>query len=137
MNKMKKLLILFCFLLILTTFTGCPKPFLKVPTDYPGSTWSTEDGKVYFTVYDQSGTAYGYIETADGPVEIAVCISPLTSPILIYHADDARKLEEGAVGIQSVEIWHYSKCTKDKMVATVTVAKYFEEGQKLVFYRVS
>ena len=76
----KKATVLILCIVILVTMTGCPSPWyygeMKKPLHkFPGSTWSTENGEIYFYVdYEYTERFSGYIETSKGTL---ATVSPL------------------------------------------------------------
>lgn len=136
--KLKNIILWVCIVVMFsTTFSGCipRRYYVSHPSDQTNTFWSTEDGKVYFYVDDTaSSPIYGYIETSEGPIEIAIYMSSLTSVIEVAYADDARNSKEGEP-IPSFAIWSYSEYDDSSMVVTVAETKYLDVGQELVFYR--
>ena len=72
--KTKQILCLFLCAVILFTFTGCPGPAhlleeRKSPENFPGSTWSTENGGISFYVAEEYSPRFqAYRINPDGAI---------------------------------------------------------------------
>ena len=131
---LRKILAMVCILISIFC-CGCSKIFATFPSAQPGTTWSTDDGKVSFYVGKKTGDPiYGYIETQDGPVEIILVMSKQVSYIGIEYLDSAPEIDDDSIK-HAVEIWHYSDYSNDSIEITVFKSEYFDVGQKLVLFR--
>lgn len=106
------------------------------PSEQPRTTWATEDGKV--ELYFHGHVGHGTIQTAEGPVEVAVTTSVQASQVVFYYEDEYQQMisSDQLMGFGFAQGWSDVK-NDHKFVIEITLAdKYFEAGEKLVFYKV-
>ena len=129
MNR-RKFIIFICVLVSLTLFlTACPSPFAfgKHPTEQPGTTWRSSDGRVTFYIHaDKSVT--GTIIAGEDTIDIELSMWNLETGIGVYMSDDRSAVP--------VEEWQSQVISDSEFHVTVVRAKYLEQNETLVFYRV-
>ena len=102
-----------------------------LPSEQPGTNWSTEDGLAVFSVpNNNSEPIIGKIQ-ADGketPIQLFM-------GGLVWTIDVTYKLYSEGEIVYPDEFWHPQKVSKDTFVVTVEGSAFFEEGETLVFYK--
>jgi len=94
------------------------------PFDHENSIWIAENGNISFKTEDRLGE----IITEDRTVKFLMRID--MSYGLYLYPSDAKNF-----GDNMIEQWRWSYRGQDKFVATVIQSSYFEEGEKITFYR--
>ena len=139
MKKVKQIIFLCVFVFLITLLQGCPSPITssRHPTSQPGTTWSTDDGKVTFCV-DSSDTlspVCGVVKTEDGDVEIVVSMSTNISFVEISFGD-AYKAQKDDQPVVSFAHGQGKTNSKDEFVIEIASAEcFFETGEMLVFHK--
>lgn len=118
------LVVLMCALLL----TGCTtlNVFNHFPTHQPNTFWETEDGRVSFYTISSDESAYGTLQTEDGPVGIALDMSSFFNQFRCRVSVEAEIKEEQ---------WTWVKVSSKRFVVEVIESNYFESGERLVFHR--
>lgn len=106
------------------------------PSQQPRTTWATEDGKV--ELYFHGHVGHGTIQTAEGPVEVAVTTSVQASQVDFYYEDEYQKMTGSTEPWGHGFAWGWGEVKNNhKFVIEITSAdKYFEAGEILAFYKV-
>ena len=136
--KLKKIMTCICMtIMVLIILSGCVlrRMYVAHPSEQKNTSWSTEDGSVcFFLDENASHPFYSYINTPDGPIEIALYMSELVSSIEVAYAEDARNSNDDEP-IPSFAVWHCTYYDEKRMDVVVTQTKHLTSGQELVFYR--
>lgn len=106
------------------------------PSKQPQTTWVTEDGKVELYFYGHVG--HGTIQTAEGPVEVAVITSVQTSQVRFYYEDEYQQMiaSDQPMDAGFAKGWSNVKNNHKFVIEITSADQYFEAGEKLVFYKV-
>lgn len=134
MKKNKILYFLCLLILICFSLQGCKSPFVtyRFPGGQPNSVWSTKDNSIVFYVGNNLiDPIYGEMETADGSVEIEICMSDLDTGVQFHHKKDG-------ITPESDFAYGHGKVISRKVyqVEITSADAYFETGQILTFYRI-
>ena len=110
--------------------------YMNHPSAQPQTTWVTEDGKV--ELHFQGTVGHGTILTEDGPVAVAVSTSVQVTEIQIYHENEYQQMIAGdqPMGFGFAQGWGDVKNDHKFVIEITSADKYFEAGEKLVFYKV-
>lgn len=106
------------------------------PSEQPRTTWVTEDGKV--ELYFHGHVGHGTIQTAEGPVEVAVTTSVQSSRVAFYYEDEYQQMisSDQPMGFGFAQGWNDVKNDHKFVIEITSADKYFEAGEKLVFYKI-
>ena len=132
--EMKKIIAIVLSIYISITLSGCHLLYKswtgKRPCDQPDTSWISEDGSIYFYV-DEGHRSTGTMQVDGENIDVYVAMG-LGATIRIYPLSS---LQGNTVKGECIEEW-IGKFKKDKFTAKVLETTYFEEGQKIKFYRV-
>ena len=104
------------------------------PAEQPGTTWTTENGEVTFYVNGDIG--HGTIQSNNGPVQIAVKMSPLTSEIRIYYEEEYQQMVSNQpIGFGFAQGQGIVRNNRKFIIKITSANEHFEVGEKLVFYK--
>lgn len=106
------------------------------PSQQPRTTWATEDGKV--ELYFHGHVGHGTIQTAEGPVEVAVRTSVQITRVEFYYEDEYQQMiaSDQPMGAGFAQGWSNVKNNHKFVIEITSADQYFEAGEKLVFYKV-
>ena len=108
----------------------------KRPVDQPGSVWVSEDSNITIIVGsdDVFRDSYAIVKNGDETITFLCAFSGITTELELCSTD-AR--EDGLTSTDEIyERWYGEVIFSDRFTATVEKTTYFEEGQKIKFYRV-
>ena len=129
---MKKIIAIVLSIYISITLSGCHLLYKswtgKRPCDQPDTSWISEDGSIYFHVGEN---IIGTMQVDGENIDVYISMG-LGATIRIYPLSS---LQGNAVKGECFEEW-IGKFKKDEFTAKVLESTYFEEGQKIKFYRV-
>ena len=126
-------------LLIIISSLACDNPILesRVPQNFPGSRWESDDGSITFTCFQSDENirfAIGQIVIEEEVINFEM-IGAWGGWQHLYYYEDG----DGTMSLplaEQFEIWHCNYTSKKRFVATVVTTTYFEIDQKIVFHRV-
>ena len=134
---MKKLKLILSLLLIITMLSGCRGLKYQLwdgnyPNDQPNTKWISEDGSIWFNGVSGYGKMTVNGEIFDISVEIG-----LFADISISKLDEYEyERDYDYLSCDTIEEWEGVFWWQDSFVATVEKTQYYEEGEKIRFYRV-
>lgn len=107
------------------------------PAYQNGTTWSTQDGVVFFSVLSNDYPDTGVIRTEEKEIPIQLVNVTGDSVVHVhyrwYDSDTGEIVLADAMKVD--EIWDVKTVKKDKFVVTVRKSDYFSEGTELTFYK--
>ena len=132
---MKKIIAIVLSICISITLSGCHLLYKswtgKRPCDQPNTSWVSEDGSIYFHV-DKEQQATGEMIVNKERIQFVFVNGPGIE-MRIYDI----KSNEFEIRQAKYQYEHWiGKFKKDEFTAKVLETTYFEEGQKIKFYRV-
>lgn len=141
---MKYFKTIICLLLIILTLTACLSPKWEKlhPTQYPGSYWESEDGKISFIIasqtnYDGIYFNNGNIYHDDTNIEMIFIMALSSNGICAITSEqfDYELLRENI--IECPEQWVICKIEKDMFIIETERTDFFSEGERIIFRKVS
>jgi hypothetical protein len=122
------------FFLVLCLLCSRYPVFHKIPDDQPGSVWVSEDSTMTLMISDEDlGTNYLTAKVGNETLTFA-CRFGMSSSFHLCSIDVA---EDNLISPNEIyENWSAKVIFSDRFTATVEKTTYFEEGQKIKFYRV-
>lgn len=130
----KKVLLLSLFLLVVLICCGCQNPIVakRRPCSQPNTKWISADKTIEFVV-DANGHATGTM-ILDGETIAFYMENDMGAGMDLFTMD---VLEYGITSTTDKwEHWLCSYRSMKKFVATVKKTTFFQENEKIVFYRV-
>ena len=106
------------------------------PVDQPGSVWVSEDSNITIVVGsdDVFRDSYAIVKNGDETMTFLCAFNGITTELELCSTD-AR--EDNIISTDEIyENWSAKVIFSDRFTATVEKTTYFEEGQKIKFYRV-
>ena len=127
-------------LLIIISSLACDNPILesRVPQNFPGSHWESDDGSITFTCFQSDENirfAIGQIVIEEEVINFKMKSTRGGWQHLYYYEDGDGTMSHSLTE-QEFEIWNCDYPSKKRFVATVVTTTYFEIDQKIVFHRV-
>ena len=138
--KTKKLTLLsIVAIFVIMSFSSCFMPkwsFSSVLQNQAGSMWISEDGKIIISdvgIPSAEITIQLETETVEG------IMFTLGEPLEIMYKDEYESYQKGITTSypEPFEIWRSSLIENDIFYMTVEKTTYFEQNQKIKFYRVT
>ena len=125
--------------LAMSSLVACANPILesRVPQNFPGSHWESDDGSITFTCFQSDENirfAIGQIVIEEEVINFEM-IGAWGGWQHLYYYEDGDGTKSLPLAEQ-FEIWHCNYTSKKRFVATVVTTTYFEIDQKILFHRV-
>jgi len=124
---------------ILTTACG-PIHLFKWPYEQPDTKWISEDGTISFEVSSypddpyltKQSTAKGSIEVHGESIPVWVCAGRATPWVVVSPRHDGVEYENET---EELELWIGRMHGSKRFTVEVRYTTFFEEGEKITFYR--